>query len=164
MPEPRKYCFYCMHELPEADGKCTVCGSDNRERRNGGGELPFCRLAGKYLVGHAIARGGFGITYVGLDEMENRRPLSLDGNLEASRTVLSHLGFLTSREWADSGNSSPFWGVVGMTKNEYTLSQRQQTPDNKVPDVKGMTLGDAAPSASRSKRLPIDSPRMMNRL
>ena len=27
-----------------------------------------------------------------------------------------------------------------------------------------MTLGDAAPSASRSKRLPIDSPRMMNRL
>ncbi len=73
MPEPRKYCFYCMHELPEVDGKCPVCGADNLERRNGGGELPFCRLAGKYLVGHAIARGGFGITYVGLDETENRR-------------------------------------------------------------------------------------------
>ncbi len=73
MLEPRKICFYCMHELPEADGVCPVCGKSNQERRNGAGELPFCRLAGKYLVGHAIARGGFGVTYVGLDEQENRR-------------------------------------------------------------------------------------------
>ena len=123
---PRYSCIVCMQKagLPASGG--TMSG----------------------LVLHNIAEGimahniSMDISSV-CDDMENRRPLSLDGNLEASRTVLSHLGFLTSREWADSGNSSPFWGVVGMTKNEYTLSQRQQTPDNKVPDVKGMGARDA---------------------
>ena len=73
MLNPREYCFYCMNRLPEEDAVCPACGKDNSVRENGGGELPFCRLAGKYLVGHAFARGGFGITYVGLDERENRR-------------------------------------------------------------------------------------------
>ena len=73
MPEPWEYCFYCMSQLPEPDGVCPVCGKSNSERLNGAGELPFCLLAGKYLVGHAMARGGFGLTYVGLDQTDGRR-------------------------------------------------------------------------------------------
>ena len=100
------------------------------------------------LVLHNIAEGimahniSMDISSV-CDDKESLRPMSLNGNLEASRTVLNHLGFLTSREWTDSGSSSPFWGVVGMTPREYTLSQRRQTPKDKVPDVKGMGARDA---------------------
>ena len=65
MVDARKICFACMHELPSPNGVCPICGRDNSERRNGNGELPYALLAGKYIVGRALGRGGFGVTYVG---------------------------------------------------------------------------------------------------
>jgi len=65
--EPREYCFWCMNRLPCRDGVCKACGKDNHQRGNRDGELPFSLLSGKYLVGHALGRGGFGITYIGMN-------------------------------------------------------------------------------------------------
>ena len=58
-----------MNKLPAPDAVCKACGRDNRTRKNNEGELPFALLAGKYLIGHALGRGGFGITYVGMNVM-----------------------------------------------------------------------------------------------
>lgn len=66
--DPFLYCFSCMNPLQERNGTCPVCGKDNQIRQNGDDELPFSYLANrKYLVGRALGRGGFGITYVGLN-------------------------------------------------------------------------------------------------
>ena len=73
MQNPREYCFWCMNRLPSEDGVCEYCGKDNGQRRNGNGELPFSILAGKYLIGHALGRGGFGITYIGLNMFLGKR-------------------------------------------------------------------------------------------
>ena len=63
------YCTNCMKLLAEdAAGPCPRCGFDPEAspqpaealRRN-------TILHGKYLVGRVLGRGGFGITYVGLD-------------------------------------------------------------------------------------------------
>ena len=73
MLDPREYCFWCMNKLASANGVCPVCGKDNRSRKNGEGELPFSLVARKYIVGHALGRGGFGITYIGLNMMLSKR-------------------------------------------------------------------------------------------
>ena len=73
MLNPREYCFWCMNRLPSADAVCRMCGRDNKTRQNNEGELPFALLAGKYLIGHALGRGGFGITYVGLNTLLEKR-------------------------------------------------------------------------------------------
>lgn len=73
MLNPREYCFWCMSKLPSVNGVCGACGRDNQSRENGEGELPFAVLAGKYLVGSSLGRGGFGITYVGLNMLLEKR-------------------------------------------------------------------------------------------
>ena len=73
MLNPREYCFGCMQPLPEPDAKCPCCGWDNSQRKNAPEQLPFALLAKKYIVGRALGRGGFGITYVGLNEQLGRR-------------------------------------------------------------------------------------------
>ena len=61
MLDPREYCFWCMNKLASANGVCPVCGKEIRSRKNGEGELPFSLVARKYIVGHALGRGGEGM-------------------------------------------------------------------------------------------------------
>ena len=62
-----------MNRLSSPDGICASCGHDNRIRENSDAGLPFSLIAGKYLIGHALGRGGFGITYVGMNRMIGKR-------------------------------------------------------------------------------------------
>ena len=62
-----------MKELPSEDAVCPFCGHDNRLRGNGLGFLRSCVLGGQYLTGKVLGRGGFGITYLGLDLFLNRK-------------------------------------------------------------------------------------------
>lgn len=62
-----------MNKLPAPDAACKACGRDNKTRKNDEGELPFALLAGKYLIGRALGRGGFGITYVGMNVLLQKR-------------------------------------------------------------------------------------------
>ncbi|MGN0746486.1 MAG: serine/threonine protein kinase [Aristaeellaceae bacterium] len=72
--DPFSYCFFCMNRLAERNGTCPACGKDNHVRRNGDDELPFSYLADrKYTVGRALGRGGFGITYIGLNNRLGKR-------------------------------------------------------------------------------------------
>jgi len=67
-----KRCFRCMKPL-SAPGAVCSCGYDNLRRGNGPGFLPDGVLNGRYYVGGVIGRGGFGVTYIGFDMVNNCR-------------------------------------------------------------------------------------------
>ena len=61
-------CYGCMRKLEEGQQICPTCGYDCNTPQNGEDMLPEGTvLFRKYLVGRAIGRGGFGITYLGYD-------------------------------------------------------------------------------------------------
>lgn len=66
MKMPRKMCKNCFSHMSKHDGRCPVCGY-----AKGGSEpsvLPRgTKLAGRYIVGGCVGRGGFGITYLAYD-------------------------------------------------------------------------------------------------
>ena len=64
------YCPHCMTENRDGDTLCRKCGK-NLHEQNGEHELPVGSiLSGRYYVGKALRQGGFGITYVGMDQKE----------------------------------------------------------------------------------------------
>ena len=68
------YCSGCMKPLQPGQTICPACGYDNSVRHNNEDLLPEgTLLRGRYLVGRVIGRGGFGVTYLGLDINENVR-------------------------------------------------------------------------------------------
>ena len=70
---PKLFCFQCMLPLETETQTCPNCGYDNRVRQNGKGQLPMSIVKNRYLIGKCLGRGGFGITYIGLDLSLERR-------------------------------------------------------------------------------------------
>ncbi len=69
------YCYECMTAgLPEGTRKCPACGADVPYVKEGERDCPAGTVLNRrYLLGSAIGRGGFGVTYIALDMKENRR-------------------------------------------------------------------------------------------
>ncbi len=62
-----RYCLWCMDKLPADAASCPRC-ADRGDPENDPHQLPAgTTLAERYLVGHMIGEGGFGITYAGRD-------------------------------------------------------------------------------------------------
>ncbi len=87
-------CFGCMRRLEHPWTVCPYCGHDNTIRENDAGYLPAMLLQGQYFVGRALGRGGFGITYLGLDlslervvAIKEYFPSSLSTRMPDSRTL-----------------------------------------------------------------------------
>ncbi len=69
-----KLCIYCMKEKEEKESVCPHCGHTAADYRGNGYELPpFTVLNGRYLLGRMIGAGGFGITYIAMDLVLERR-------------------------------------------------------------------------------------------
>ena len=62
------YCYGCMESIKPEEVVCPHCGWDNSHTHNKENLLREGRvLNGKYLVGRTLGRGGFGVTYLGLE-------------------------------------------------------------------------------------------------
>jgi len=63
-----------MKEKKENEAVCPHCGHTAADYRGNGYELPpFTVLNGRYLLGRMIGAGGFGITYIAMDLVLERR-------------------------------------------------------------------------------------------
>ncbi|MDD3409407.1 MAG: serine/threonine-protein kinase, partial [Eubacteriales bacterium] len=73
MINAKEWCFRCMARLDVPSSVCPKCGYDNASCEKKPGLLPSGVLAGQYIVGKMLGRGGFGITYIGMDAYLRRR-------------------------------------------------------------------------------------------
>ena len=67
-------CTHCFREI-NTDGPCPHCGFDGREQesRYPLALRPGSILNGRYTVGRVLGQGGFGITYIALDDRTGSR-------------------------------------------------------------------------------------------
>ena len=67
-------CTHCFREM-HTDGPCPHCGFDGREQesRYPLALRPGSILNGRYTVGRVLGQGGFGITYIALDDRTGSR-------------------------------------------------------------------------------------------
>ena len=62
-------CYHCFRELSPGDQICGHCGRSTAEERDKYPHaLPYGTvLGGRYIIGHVLGQGGFGITYIAQD-------------------------------------------------------------------------------------------------
>lgn len=64
-----KRCYSCMSKIDNAEATCPNCNNPIDGRLTSRHHLqPGTILGGRYNLGYAIGEGGFGITYIGMDE------------------------------------------------------------------------------------------------
>lgn len=70
----RNLCEYCFAEMQATDTVCPACGFDPAKYEPEPGVIQIGEiLAGRYLIGRMLGRGGFGITYLAYDVPQKRK-------------------------------------------------------------------------------------------
>ena len=66
-------CYNCFHNM-ETDEPCPLCGYDaGNDKKHPLALKPGAILNGRYTVGRVLGQGGFGITYIALDDNTGER-------------------------------------------------------------------------------------------
>ena len=68
----KNLCEYCFSEIEENRDKCTHCSSEKNNSKYPTALPEGTILAGRYVVGRVLGKGGFGITYLCYDTRENK--------------------------------------------------------------------------------------------
>ena len=93
-------CWHCFREV-NTDGPCPHCGFDGRDQadRYPLALRPGSILNGRYTVGRVLGQGGFGITYIALDDKTGDRvaikeylPTDFAGRVAGSSSVQVYSG------------------------------------------------------------------------
>lgn len=70
----RILCEYCFAQIQDTDNVCPFCGFDPAKYTPEPGSIQVGEiLAGRYLIGRMLGRGGFGITYLAYDVPQKRK-------------------------------------------------------------------------------------------
>ena len=65
-----KRCMGCMGEYDEGLAKCPLCGYERESEAKEAYHLPPGSVIGdRYMLGRVLGFGGFGVTYIGFDEI-----------------------------------------------------------------------------------------------
>ena len=74
MIDPNHLCPGCMQPWPDPGKPCPHCGFSRQQPVTPARALPpFTILAGRYLLGAALGAGGFGVTYLAMDLVQEQR-------------------------------------------------------------------------------------------
>lgn len=74
MIDPNRLCPGCMQPWPDPGKPCPHCGFSRQQPVTPARALPpFTILAGRYLLGAALGAGGFGVTYLAMDLVQEQR-------------------------------------------------------------------------------------------
>ena len=128
-------CYNCFKERPDAQekGPCPYCGFDLRENQE---EYPTALKAGtllnqRYLIGRVLGQGGFGITYLALDE-----------SLEAKVAVKEYM----PGELADRTEGRMVHVISGSRQEEFSYGQERFREEARIlakfmgqPGIAGVT-------------------------
>ena len=71
--EDHMYCYHCMRKIADGSARCVHCGKPTFYSNYPHHLKPGTVLNNKFLVGATIGEGGFGITYIGLDLILERK-------------------------------------------------------------------------------------------
>lgn len=126
-------CMGCMSELNTTGRYCPVCGFDNQNIEQPSYALRcYSILHGRYLIGRVLGRGGFGITYIGLD---------LTLNIKVAIKEYYPMGEATREQ----GTSSALrWNL-----SQAGMTQRQKGYDSFLKEARKMAKIDQIPSIVR---------------
>ena len=122
------YCFSCMRKLSPGTTKCPKCGY-----RHGQGESPAFALQpgtylanSRYLVGKVLGQGGFGITYVGMD-------------LVLQKKVAIKECFPMSQVSRQMGRSSLLWSMAAdngsSSRDSFVKEARKMAKVDSIPGI-----------------------------
>jgi len=113
-PRVLERCFNCMEQLHDPDEVCPSCGWDNHNRENVEDQLGQMVLNNQYIVGRALGRGGFGITYVGFDRnlkiriaIKEYYPVAISRRMSNHMTVCPFTGQENEQDY-EEGKASVF--------------------------------------------------------
>ena len=121
-----RVCWNCFYQV-EGD-PCPHCGYDTRSEtgRNPFALRPGSTLNGRYVVGRVLGQGGFGITYIALDDWTKQRvaikeyfPSEFAGRIAGERAVVT--GSAERRETFEFGKNQ-------FLEEARTLAQFQGNP------------------------------------
>ena len=93
------YCYGCMKEV-NTEGKCPYCGFDINEYEVQPHHLKLGTiLRNRFVVGKVIGEGGFGITYVGIDNVLRLKvaikEFYMSGFVNRNNTISSNVSYET---------------------------------------------------------------------
>lgn len=134
-------CMNCMSELKNEESVCPVCGFDNRKIE----QPPFalrCNsiLHGRYLIGKVLGKGGFGITYIGMDLM-----------LEVKVAVKEY--FPTGEATRDQGGSS----ALRWEYSQDSMTMRRKGYDSFLKEARKMAKLDQIPTIVRVRDIFLEN-------
>lgn len=68
----KNFCDSCFSEILEGSTACSACASEKNSKKYPTALTEGTILAGRYVVGRVLGKGGFGITYLCYDTRENK--------------------------------------------------------------------------------------------